>query len=484
MASDPSRLSSRLRDLLRSAPQRPGVHDETAALGEAERARSPRGELTYEVDEGAALAAGAERGCVVLERHYDLEMPHGREPVARYGEVLERCLPALAVLAADERAAAPREARPARLEWESSRVGRRADDRRLPGVPTAGPLLFFDLETTGLSGGAGTLAFLVGCGYFDGGGFHTRQFFLSGYEAERELLDALSALLERFNGLVTFNGRTFDVPLIETRYLFHRLDSPFAQLPHFDMLHPARKLWRRRSIPPVSHRDRWSGGRPGDSASCALGALEEAILGVERFDDVPGSEIPSRYFSYLRTGDLAPLAAVFEHNRLDLLSLAALTAIAARMAGEGPAGAPSAHEALAMGQIYERLGRWNEADACFARAAGLDETPWDARSVDREIRADALRHLALERRRQHRYEEAAEAWRHLLEAGAGFTQEARLALAIHHEHRVHDLEEARRQAELALASEQDPAEAEALRHRLARLDRKLDRAKAHWSQGG
>ena len=308
-------------------------------------------------------------------------MPHGRQAVAEYGETLARCLPALAVLAADERAAAaPREARPVRLDWGAGRG--LADDRRRVGVPTDGPLLFFDLETTGLSGGAGTLAFLVGCGYFDADGFHTRQFFLSGYEAERELLDALTALAGRFNGLVTFNGRTFDVPLIETRYLFHRLESPFADLPHFDMLHPARKLWRRRGIAQASHRERWSGNRPGENASCALGALEEAILGVQRFDDVPGFEIPSRYFNYLRTGDLAPLAAVFEHNRLDLLSLAALTAIAAGMAGEGPAGAPSPHEALAMGQIYVRLGRWDEADACFARAAGLGEAPWDA-AVDR-----------------------------------------------------------------------------------------------------
>ncbi len=477
MPLDPSRLTSRLRDLLRSTPQRPGVRDEATALGEAEKTQTPGRELTYEPEEGRALRVEGDTGCVVLERHYDVEMAHGREPVARYGEVLERCLPALAVLAADERAAGTREARPIRLDWGSAAGRRAAGDRRRPGAPTSGPLLFFDLETTGLSGGAGTLAFLVGCGYFDGGGFHTRQFFLSGYEAERELLDALTALVGRFNGLVTFNGRTFDVPLIETRYLFHRLDSPFEQLPHFDMLHPARKLWRRRNVPPVSHRDRWSGERPGDRASCALGALEEAILGVERFDDVPGFEIPSRYFNYLRTGDVSPLAAVFEHNRLDLLSLAALTAVAARMAGEGPAGAPSAHEALAMGHIYARLARWDEAEACFCRAAGLDEASWDARSVDAEIRADALRQLALERRRRHRYVEAAEAWGHLIDAGAppAYAQEARRALAVHHEHRVRDLEEARRHAERALAAEPDPAEAEALRHRLARLDRKLRR---------
>jgi len=475
MPSDPSRLSSRLRELLRSAPGRPGVRDEAAALGEEGGSATRGRELTYEM-EGAASAPGgaAEQGCVVLERHYDLERPHGREAVAQYGEALVRCLPALAILAADERAAAaPREARPIRLEWGGGRS--LTDERTRAGVPTSGPLLFFDLETTGLSGGAGTLAFLVGCGFFDADGFHTHQFFLSGYEAERQLLDALAALTKRFNGLVTFNGRTFDVPLIETRYQFHRLESPFAEMPHFDMLHPARKLWRRRNVGQPSHRERWSEGRPGDGASCALGALEEAILGVERVGDVPGFEIPSRYFNYLRTGDLEPLAAVFEHNRLDLLSLAALTAIAARMAGEGPAGAPSPHEALAMGRIYVRLGRWDEADACFTRAAGLGEAPWDARSIDCEIRADALRHLALERRRQHRYEEAAEAWRHLLEAGAGpaFTQEARRALAIHHEHRVRDLDEARRQAERALALEQDPVEAEALRHRLARLNRKL-----------
>jgi len=484
MQTDPSRLSSRLRDLLRSAPAPAGTRDSAAPLGAVGPEADQRRELTYELEGAAAAAGGVERGCVVLERHYDLDMPHGGHAVAHYGEALSRCLPALAVLAADERAAAaPREARAVRLEWGGGRG--LADDRPRPGVPTAGPLLFFDLETTGLSGGAGTLAFLVGCGFFDADGFHTRQFFLSGFEAEREMLDALTPLTARFGGLVTFNGRTFDVPLIETRYLFHRLESPFAEMPHFDMLHPARKLWRRRNIAQPSHRERWSDGRPGDHASCALGALEEAILGVERFDDVPGFEIPSRYFNYLRTGDLSPLAAVFEHNRLDLLSLAALTAIAARMAGEGPGGAPSPHEALAMGQIYVRLGRSEEADASFARAAGIGGAPWDARTIDPEIRAEALRHLALERRRRHRYEEAADAWRQLLEAGAGpaFTQEARRALAIHHEHRVHDLEEARRQAERALAAEQDPVGAEALRHRLARLDRKLGRSRTRWSDG-
>jgi hypothetical protein len=278
MALDSSRLSSRLRELLRSVPAPAGTRDAAHPLGEGARPADTGRQLRYVQDDDVSHRAGAPDGCVVLERDYDLHMPHGPQAVADYGDALARCLPALAILAADERVSAvPPALRAGKLQWDGGR--RLADERHRPGAPTTGPLLFFDLETTGLSGGAGTLAFLVGCGFFDADGFHTRQFFLGGYEAERELLDTLAALTGRFNGLVTFNGRTFDVPLIDTRYLFHRLESPFAAMPHFDMLHPARRLWRRRSIGQPSPRDRWSDGRPGDGASCALGALEETCRG-------------------------------------------------------------------------------------------------------------------------------------------------------------------------------------------------------------
>jgi hypothetical protein len=494
MPLDSNRLTSRLREILRHHPAPAGVSDEARPLSDAgatgaeptdvvasddaaSDTAAPVRELRYVPDDDVISGADVASGCVQLERQYDPVLTHGPHAVSRYAETLTRCLSALAVLAADPGAAVTSRApRAQRLQWGSDARFPR-DDRRRVGAPTAGPLLFFDLETTGLSGGAGTLAFLVGCGYFEADGFHTLQYFLSGYEAEHELLQHLTALVSRFSGLVTFNGRTFDVPLIETRYLFHRLESPFASLPHFDMLQPARRLWRRRGGATRAHRQRWSGGSAGDAASCSLGALEEAILGVQRFDDVPGFEIPGRYFNYLRTGDLEPLQGVFEHNRLDLLSLAALTALAAQMADEGPGGVPSPHEALAMGQIYERLGRLEEADACFARASGMGVVPWEADAVDPVIRADALRALALHRRRQHRHDDAAAAWRTLLESGAApdYQQEARRALAIHHEHRARDFGAARHFAAHALESERDPAEADALRHRLARLDRKLGR---------
>ena len=472
MSADSSRLSSRLRELLRNS-QTPGVvRDEVRPIdGEVPSAESSR-EQRYVLDDDVPVGPEVPTGCVVMERHYDLDRHHGRQAVGHYAEVIGRCLPALSVLAADERAAGgPRLERPRPLHFEATRP--LADDRRRPSVPTQGPLLFFDLETTGLSGGAGTIAFLAGCGYFDGEGFHVVQFFLSGYHAEHELLVSLAALTAKFGGLVTFNGRSFDVPLIETRYLFHRLSSPFGEIPHFDMLYPARRLWRRRG-----DRDAGRGElREADSfdqSSCALGALEEAILGVHRVDDVPGSEIPSRYFRYLRTGDLRPLEQVFEHNRLDLISLAALTALGMRMVDGGVEAVPSPHEALAMGQIYERLGRSGEAEAHFSRAAGLDPAPWDTRSIDRTIRAEALQHLAVHRRRQRRYAAAAEAWQGMLDAGAGqpLAQEARRALAIHHEHRCRDLDAARAFVLHALESERAPAQIDALRHRLARLNRK------------
>jgi uncharacterized protein YprB with RNaseH-like and TPR domain len=449
MSADSSRLSSRLRDLLRNSPK-----------------PDPEGE---------PIGLEVPTGCVVMERHYDLDRCHGTHAIGHYADPIERCLPALAVLAADQRAAGgPGLERPRRLHFETTR--RFDDGVPRPSVPTKGPLLFFDLETTGLSGGAGTVAFLAGCGYFDGAGFHVLQYFLSGYHAEHDLLVSLAALTERFGGLVTFNGRCFDVPLIETRYLFHRIASPFGALPHFDMLYPARRLWRRRG-----------GSQDADAleqSSCALGVLEEAILGVHRVDDVPGSEIPSRYFRYLRTGDVRPLEQVFEHNRLDLISLAALTALGMRMVDGGAEAVESPHEALAMGQIYERLGRSGEAEAHFARAAGLGAAPWDARSVDRTIRADALHHLAVHRRRQRHYAAAADAWSGMLDAGAEppLAQQARRALAIHHEHRSRDLDTARAFVLRALESEPDPAQIDALRHRLARLDRKREAGSEHPGQ--
>src|SRR5216684_4811339 len=167
------------------------------------------------------------------------------------------------------------------------------------GAPARPPFVFFDLETTGLSGGAGTYAFLVGCGRFGGdGAFLTQQYVLAAFGDERAMLETVARELARAEALVSFNGRSFDAPLLETRYLYHRLDWSVARLPHIDVLHAARRFW---------------GATPremgNDGGSCSLVTLEQQVLGMRRPRDFSGFEIPGRYFHFVRSGDALPLAA-------------------------------------------------------------------------------------------------------------------------------------------------------------------------------
>ena len=354
------------------------------------------------------------------------------------------------------------------------------DDERLRLLDPALPLpdgcgsrtLFIDLETTGLSGGAGTVAFLVGCGWFDMGAFQVRQFLLTSYASERALLSAVADCFEATSLLVTYNGKTFDVPVMETRWMFHRMPLPLESVRHFDMLHPARRLWGTRE----------------PDLGCRLATLEHVLCDVTRVGDVPGLEIPGRYFQFLRTGDARPLEPVLEHNRLDLISLAAVTAHAVELVDGGVAHCRDAAEALALGKVYDRAGCTDRAIACFERAAA------DA-SAHVDVTAEALYRLGVRLRRDRRYADAAAVWRRILELKQGrygtrsqllapLRQYAVEALAIHHEHRERDYECAR-EFTLQLLEELEsgatpakvrPARAEATRHRMDRLNRKLARS--------
>ncbi|HEX3723852.1 MAG TPA: ribonuclease H-like domain-containing protein [Nitrolancea sp.] len=166
-------------------------------------------------------------------------------------------------------------------------------------------LLFLDTETTGLAGGTGTHAFLVGVGYFDASGFNLRQFFMRSPAEERALLEELRMFFDEFSVLVTFNGKSFDWPLIDTRFVMHGYRIAFG-FSHLDLLHPARRIWKHR-LP-----------------SCSLTSLEQAIYRVQRNGDVPGFLIPQLYFDYLRDGDARRLSPVFAHNRADIVTLARL----------------------------------------------------------------------------------------------------------------------------------------------------------------
>ena len=174
-------------------------------------------------------------------------------------------------------------------------------------LPDARRLLFLDTETTGLSGGTGTYAFLVGAGFIEDDRFVVVQHFMRDLDEEPALLAAVAPLLERASGVVTFNGSGFDVPLLETRFILGRRRWP-ATLLHMDLMHPARRVWAARFV------------------DCRLGTLEREVLGHQREDDVPGSLIPSLYFDFLRRRHAGPLARVFTHNCDDVLSLVALLA--------------------------------------------------------------------------------------------------------------------------------------------------------------
>ena len=321
-------------------------------------------------------------------------------------------------------------------------------------LPEAASLVYLDTETTGLVGGTGTCAFLIGIGAVEGSQFVVRQFFLRDYPEEKAVLTALAQALEPFQGLATFNGKTFDVPLLETRFALARMKSPFARLVHLDLLHPARRLWKMRL------------------ESCELTRLEKEVLGINREGDVDGSEIPGIYFDYLRAGDARGLQPVFYHNALDIITLAALTAELARVIAEGAETLAPGTDLFSLSRIFERAGDAEKSVSTCRRAlsGGLPQT----------IETRALWHLASQHKRQRQYDLAAELWNEVTRRAAPFSILAYEELAIHYEHRRRDFPAALAFTETALQRLRDFPSSKAhfnrFSHRLERLRKKTARA--------
>ena len=248
-----------------------------------------------------------------------------------------------------------------------------------PGFPECHPerWAFLDTETTGLAGGSGTYAFLVGVGRITPEGFRVKQFFMRDFSEEASLLDALTRHLADFEVLITYNGRAYDQPLLETRYRMSRARPPFSKMAHLDLLFGSRRLWKLRF------------------ESCRLVELEHQILGVERVGDIPGAMIPYVYFEYVRTGYSMRLAPVFEHNALDIVTLACLTAIVPRAFQTGgwedvPVRHPA--ELVGLGRWLRQAGQLDQATRLFRKAlnGGLaDEltwrTMWDLAGLERKL---------------------------------------------------------------------------------------------------
>ena len=353
-------LTSKLRSIVRSGPP-----------------KDVR-ELTYEPDDGYRNAAafdldsvaGALGGrrvstrfgeCLVIDRRYESDRWHGG---IRIGDCTLDDFPSLRIL--------------------DPGLGGAPTDR---GAVVSGPAktVFIDLETTGLSGGAGTLAFLVGCAYFDLGAFQVRQFLLTSHAGERALLAAVAEFFDDADLIVTYNGKTFDVPVMETRWSFHRMEMPLDGVPHFDMLHPARRLWKKRT----DDRGTAAGCRPwsGIFSTCSG---SETCRGWRCPRDFSGSSDPAirgrSKLSSSTTGSISYRSPRSRHARYSW-----------RATGVTPA------------PIARKRSR-SDGSSSGRSISGARKrvTGTRRRHRDAATRAEALFHLAVRLRRDRRFVDAAE----------------------------------------------------------------------------
>jgi hypothetical protein len=312
---------------------------------------------------------------------------------------------------------------------------------------------FLDTETTGLAGGTGTCAFLVGVGTIEDGGFRVRLFFMRDYDEEAAMLAALADLLQWYDVLVTYNGKTYDVPLLETRYRLARKPFPFQRMHHLDILHGARQLWKLRM------------------ESCKLTLLEYEILGFVREGDLPSEMIPYYYFEYLRTRQAFRLAPLFRHNVMDIVTLACLTGVVL------PAFAAPAEAELRHGQDILGLARWQQRGRANDGAT-IDATELYRRAINAGLPDDnlfrALWETALIEKKCGRRDEMIRICRDLAEVRNDHRIAALAELAKHYEHHEKDLDQAL--AFTIQALEHEPTGE--LEHRRNRLRQKLAKQEA------
>jgi len=308
--------------------------------------------------------------------------------------------------------------------------------------------LFLDTETTGLAGGTGTIAFLIGLGFFQGDSFVIHQLFMRDYSEERASLLLLNRLLDSFRFLVTFNGRYYDIPLLETRFILSRAASRIKEMPNFDLLFPSRKIWK------------------GAFDNCRLITLESHLLGMEREDDIPSEWIPQLYFDYLKTGDAQKIYRVFYHNQMDILAMVGLTGRIHLVYHDPEAARPrKGIEHFALGKLFWDHGSLEKSIPCFETALKRsdDDLAWEVMKwLSRAFKKTGQPEKA------HSLLEEMVTWRRKQDA---FPY---VELAKYHEHRLKDFEKAIGYVDKALEEilPHHPKEIELLQHRKRRLELK------------
>lgn len=321
----------------------------------------------------------------------------------------------------------------------------------MPGDFDIRRVLFLDTETTGFMG-AGTVAFLIGVGWITDEGFTVRQYLMRDYPEEKFQLERLVDDLARFDVVCSFNGRSFDVPLLRDRFLMNRMKPTCLEKPHIDLLHIARRVWKLRL------------------KKCNLGHLEEAVLGICRVGDIPGAEVPQRFFNYLKTGQFALLNEVIEHNAQDIASLCVLLAHMAHMY-EHPEEARYGEDVFSMGVALEHMKHPEEARKCYRLA------------MNGCMRTQGQLRLAVNYRRAGDRSQAKEIWQAMVIRHEGGVTPY-IELAKHYEHVEKDIPSALEMTRRAMMLLAEPTlfDTEAVQETRNAVQYRYDRLKSRLSK--
>ena len=285
-----------------------------------------------------------------------------------------------------------------------------------PGNPShVSDYIFLDTETTGLSGGSGTVAFLIGIGFFDGDAFVLRQYLMRDYDEEPAVLRALNEVLSNCKGLVTFNGKAFDWNLLQARFISNRIRPALKNPIHIDLLYPSRMLWKLKL------------------ESCRLSSLEENILEENRVDDIPGALIPGIYFKYLDDRNAGDIKRVIKHNELDILSMVSLLKKINSILCNPLSETQDGLELLGAGRIFERCEEQSTAIDCYNMCSS---------SENRMVMETSMKKLANMHKRSRDYSKAVEKLELLLAGSSAPNIPVMIELAKHYEHRIKDIPKA------------------------------------------
>jgi len=318
--------------------------------------------------------------------------------------------------------------------------------------------LFIDLETSGLSGGAGVIPFLIGMGYYRDDRFYVSQYFLGDPAEEENMIQELSQFFSdmNFQSVVTYNGKAFDIPLLETRFILHRKPFTLSELPHLDFLYSARSLWGHKY------------------ENCRLFHLAREVVGTDRSEDIPSAEIPWRYFQYIQTGNYQMIEPILYHNQEDILSLLGVVVVGALIFSEEPeACTGDAMDYYGAGKVMEKAGDAEKSVQFFQKAL-------DGKLTD-EVSTQTKKRLSYYFKKNQSWEEAVSLWREITSSERVTLSQlfSFRELAMYLEHKKKNYEEARKIAEegLVLSLRVSPHYEKDFSHRLKRLKKKIKKQK-------